>query len=243
LLAGVWRADVAARWYLFAAGYFAVIKLLAALIHRIGTGAWPAFGKESVALMLAAVVVSTPVQAGEEIGWRGYALPRMAARLGYGPASIVLGVIWSAWHLPFFLMTAGADKYQQSFPLYLAATTALSVAMAFLYVRSGGSVLLTMLMHAAVNNTKDIVPTAPGAGHGVLSFQASSVGWISAALMWLCAAYCLVRLRGCRVLTGPSVAPVQSGSAAIPPRRSRPSTATAAGSSTPPRPDGTTGSA
>jgi uncharacterized protein len=94
---GRWRVD--ARWYAFAIGYFAAIKLAAALIHRVATGAWPRFGDTSWALMLGGILVSTWVQAGEELGWRGYALPRLAAHLGLAGASILLGGLWALWHL------------------------------------------------------------------------------------------------------------------------------------------------
>jgi membrane protease YdiL (CAAX protease family) len=43
--------------------------------------------------------------------------------------------------------------------VYLLSVTALSIAMAWLYWQTNQSLLLTMLMHAAVNNTKDIVPS------------------------------------------------------------------------------------
>ena len=64
----VWQ--VSARWYAFAVGYIAVVKLTVALVHRATTGAWPEFGQVSWYLMLAATVGSTVVggQAGEEIG-------------------------------------------------------------------------------------------------------------------------------------------------------------------------------
>jgi len=94
LLRGVIQWRVAARWYVFAATYTVVIKLAVAVLHRVSTGAWPRFGTEPWYLIPLAIVVSTPFQAGEEIGWRGYAVPRLAARFGLARASILLGVIW-----------------------------------------------------------------------------------------------------------------------------------------------------
>ena len=67
--------------------------------------------------------------------------------------------------------------------------------MAWLYWRTGGSLLLVMLFHAAVNNTKDIVPSAvPGATNS-MSLNASLVGWLTVALLWICAAWFLIRMR------------------------------------------------
>lgn len=193
--------SVGARWYVFALGYMAAIKLAVALLLRIATGAWPVFGPVPVYLMAIVIVFSTPVQAGEEIGWRGYALPRLSARLGLSSASITLGVIWACWHLPFFFIS-GTDKSGQSFPLYLLSVTALSVAMAWLYWRTNGSLLLTMLMHAAVNNTKDIVPSAVSGATNAFSLSSSLVAWLSVAILWICAAYFLVRMRGVKLQDG-----------------------------------------
>jgi len=193
LLARVVQWRVGWKWYLFAVSYIAAIKLAAALIHRVITGAWPRFGGEAWYIMLIAVIFSTPVQAGEEIGWRGYALPRLAARFGWAWASILLGLIWAFWHLPQFFIPE-ADTYGQSFLIFVLQVTAMSVAMAWLYLRTNGSLLLTMLMHAAVNNTKDIVPsTVPGATNS-FGLHASPVAWITVTLLWICAAYFLARM-------------------------------------------------
>lgn len=196
LLRQVVHPPVGARWYLFAASYMAAIKLAVALLHRLATGAWPSFGQTSVLVMAGALIVSTPVQAGEEIGWRGYALPRLAEHVGLGRASLGLGVIWACWHLPLFFMVPGADTSGQSFPLYLLQVTALSVAMAWLYWHANGCLLPVMLMHAAVNNTKDIVPSAVAGAANPLTLDASLVGWLTVALLWIPAAYFLVRMRG-----------------------------------------------
>jgi CAAX protease family protein len=186
------------RWYLFALGYMAAIKLAAGALQRLLTGGWPAFGQAPLLIMAGAIVVSTPVQAGEEIGWRGYALPRLSNSFGLPLASIVLGVIWACWHLPFFFIQR-ADTFGQSFPVYLLSVTAISVAMAWLYWRTNGSLLLTMMLHAAVNNTKDIVPSAAAAPANPFALNASLVAWLSAAILWLCASYFLLQMRGARL--------------------------------------------
>lgn len=193
---GRWRVD--ARWYVFAIGYFAAIKLTAALMHRVATDEWPRFGDTDWALMLGGILVSTWVQAGEELGWRGYALPRLAAHLGLAGASILLGGLWALWHLPlFYLPDTGSTG--QSFPLYLLQLTALSVTMAWLYWRTDGSLLLVMLMHASVNNTTGIVPAAVAGATTPLAFRGSLVAWLTVLLSWAVAAPLLARMRGADV--------------------------------------------
>ena len=200
LLAPLFKWEVGARWYLFALLFMAAIKLTVALLLRVTTGEWPRFGDTPLILMLAATLVSTLTlgQSGEEVGWRGYALPRMAARLGLGPASLILGVIWALWHLPLFFLP-GTSTTGQSFPLYLLQVTALSVALAWLWWRTGGSLLLTMLLHAAVNNTKDIVPSAVAGAHAPFGLSTSRAAWLTVLLLWVCAGYFLVRLRGAKL--------------------------------------------
>ena len=193
LLRRVLMCRVSTRWYLFAIAYISAIKLIGALIHRVTVGYWPQFGHEPLGVMLLATLVSTPVQSGEEIGWRGYALPRLAESMGFARASVVLGLVWAGWHLPQFFFIA-ADTYRQSFPIWAAQVTALSVAIAWLYVHTGGSLLLTMLMHAAINNFKDIVPSAVPDPKGVFSLHASRVSYLTTVLLWIAATYFLARI-------------------------------------------------
>ena len=195
LFAEIGRWRVAARWYLFALGYFVAIKLSAALLHRLATHDWPAFGETPVLLMVGAILVSTWVQAGEEVGWRGYLLPLLASRVGLGAASIGVGLIWALWHLPLFYID-GSGSTGQSFPLYASHVTALSVAMAWLYWRTGRSLLLVMVMHAAVNNTTGVVVSAlPGASN-VWTFSGSLVAWSTVGLSWLVGVGMLRDMRG-----------------------------------------------
>ena len=195
-----------ALWFVFAIGYIAAIKLIAALLYRLFAGAWPQFGDTRVLVLLIATIISTPAQSGEEIGWRGYALPRLAMRIGLARASVVLGVIWALWHLPFFLIP-GTDKSGQSLPLYLLQVTAISIALAWLYWRTNQSLLIVMLMHAAVNNIKDIVPSAVNGTTEAFALNASLIGWLTVVVLWICAAYLLIRMRNQKfqIAAGPSI--------------------------------------
>jgi uncharacterized protein len=195
LLGRMFQWEVSARWYLFAVAYTLSIKLFVTFVYRLWTGTWPRFGTVPLYIIPFAILISTPVQSGEELGWRGYALPRMASRLGLGWASIILGIIWAMWHLPLFFLP-GSDTYHQSFIVYATQVTAISVAMAWLWERTGRSLLLTMLMHAAVNNTQDIIPSAVPGGTKTFGFSASGLSWLAGVLLWIFAAYFLVQMRG-----------------------------------------------
>jgi membrane protease YdiL (CAAX protease family) len=196
LLQPLLQWEVAGKWYLFALGYMAAVKLAAALLYRAGRGDGPRFGDTPWLLMLGATLFSTLIfaQAGEEVGWRGYALPRLMERFGLGPSSILLGVLWAAWHLPLFFIP-DTSTTGPSFPLYLAQVTALSVAFAWLWWRTGRSLLLLMLLHAAVNNTKDIVPSAVEGAAGVWALSTSAMGWTTVGVLWICAVFFLVDMR------------------------------------------------
>jgi hypothetical protein len=115
--------------------------------------------------------------------------------MGLDTASLILGAVWAVWHLPlFFLPDSGSQG--QSFPIYFLSVTAMSVAMAWLYWRTGGSLLLTMVMHAAINNTSEIVPAAVPSAARVFTLSGTPVAWWTVALAWLVAIPLLVQLHG-----------------------------------------------
>jgi membrane protease YdiL (CAAX protease family) len=195
LIRRLFQADMAPRWYAFAIGYMFSVKLTMAAVHRLVWGNWPPFSHEPIVLLFAASIFSTVLlgQAGEELGWRGYALPRLAARLGYARSSLIIGTVWALWHLPLFYIT-GTDKTGQAFPIRGLSVVALSVAITWLYARTGGSLLLTMLMHAATNNLGSIVSGAtPGATH-VWTLRASPMMTLTLVGLWIPAAWLLVKM-------------------------------------------------
>lgn len=89
---------------------------------------------------------------GEEIGWRGFALPRLQHDRNAAWATLVLGLIWALWHLPPFFYL---DTYQQMglwmYPFLAFTIVCANVIYTWIYNGSGGSVLLAIIFHASFN--------------------------------------------------------------------------------------------
>jgi membrane protease YdiL (CAAX protease family) len=95
---------------------------------------------------------------GEEPGWRGFALPRMQSRYGALRATLLLGVLWTGWHLPDFLTSAqkggsGTDVsvFWVGLPLFFLEVMALSVIFTWVFNHTHGSVFIAMVLHASYN--------------------------------------------------------------------------------------------
>jgi membrane protease YdiL (CAAX protease family) len=121
---------------------------------------------------------------GEEIGWRGFALPRLMAYWRATPASVILGLMWGLWHLPTFFL-AGTAQSQFPFPAYLLYTTALSVLMTWLFFRTQGSVFFATVFHGCVNT---FVVTNP-------ALEPATLHWLQAG-SYAAAALLVVRFAG-----------------------------------------------
>ena len=102
-----------------------------------------------VAAVAALIIIGA---VGEETGWRGYALPQLQRRFTPLGSSLILAVLWFAWHLPLFFLIAsyrnlGPGGYVGMF-LGLACG---AVILTWLYNRSGGSILLVAVWHGLYN--------------------------------------------------------------------------------------------
>ena len=87
---------------------------------------------------------------GEEIGWRGFALPRLQTRFNSLTASLILGGLWAAWHLPNALIP-GLGSYLTAFPVFLVYVVSMTVLFTWLANHTRGSVWIAWLFHAAIN--------------------------------------------------------------------------------------------
>ena len=92
----------------------------------------------------------------EEMGWRAYALPQLQARFHPLIGNLILGVLWSGWHLPLWFVS-GSPQASTSFPVFVVTTTSLSFLLAWVYNGSGGSLLIAVLAHTSVNVVATLV--------------------------------------------------------------------------------------
>jgi membrane protease YdiL (CAAX protease family) len=157
---GRWR--LAPRWYaallLPPALILAVLVALRALVS-------PIFVPHFFPLGLAFGLIADSV---EEIGWTGYAFPKLQARYGALSASLVLGVLWGLWHAPVVDYLGAATPHGASwwayFLAFVAVMTAMRVLIAWLYTNTR-SVLLAQLLHGSSTGALIMLspsPIAPG---------------------------------------------------------------------------------
>jgi len=94
---------------------------------------------------------------GEEYGWRGFALPRLNMIFKPLYSSIILGFIWSIWHLPLFFMEGSTQQGINYFG-YTIFTILIAIIFTILFIRTGGSILSAILFHTMVNLGWGIFP-------------------------------------------------------------------------------------
>lgn len=94
---------------------------------------------------------------GEEIGWRGFALPRMQARHSPLIANLLLGILWATFHLPLF-WTPGSSQREIGLLAYPVITVMGGILFGWIYNNTRGSLLLAYLFHAAQNTWTQILP-------------------------------------------------------------------------------------
>jgi membrane protease YdiL (CAAX protease family) len=151
----LWR--VGFGWYLFVLlGIPAIIVLSTVVLP----GALSSFDAAAVPTTLFLYVVAGPVFlfAGgpvfEEIGWRGFALPRLQRLYGPLVGTLVLGALWGLWHLPLFLIPSWDTPHGSLLDIALFVLLAMSIAIVITWVfnNTKQSVLLAILAHGSLNS-------------------------------------------------------------------------------------------
>lgn len=181
----IWRVGL--HWYLVAVFGFAVVCILGVLLGSLvagGSGA-PLFSRElmerplaQVFLMVPALFLVVTLVNGEELAWRGFALPRLQARWNALEASLLLGLVWIVFHLPLLLTSKGAPLDALAMTSWSVQLLAASVIFTWLFNHTRGSVLLAYLLHGSINTWTRVFP---------LETASPAVGWSVTGLVCLAA--------------------------------------------------------
>jgi len=152
------RVRVPPRWY---APLLIPPVLVLSLLFSLKTFLSPVYTPN---LFLMGVLFGVPAGVLEEIGWTGFAFPRMSSQHNPLSASITLGLLWGLWHLPVVNYLGTATPHGPYwFPFFIAFTfamTAIRVLISWLYT-STKSVLIAQLMHTS--STGSLVVFSPPA--------------------------------------------------------------------------------
>ena len=190
-----WR--VGWQWYVVVILGPAAFSLAVAGAYVLLGGSWadaapPALREGSLLLLpFFLVILALTDGLGEELAWRGFALPRLLTRYNAFVASLVLGVLWGLWHLPL-VWTEGATMYQQPVWLLLLDIMAKSVLFTWVFLHTRGSVLLAMLLHAS-NNLFVVSPALSRTGDLTLPLLATGAQWVLVVVVIVVAGPSLVR--------------------------------------------------
>jgi uncharacterized protein len=187
LLSRATRFRVPARWYLsLLIPPVAVVLILSVLKTFVSSVYSPNRFYVGVLFGVTAGIL-------EEVGWMGFAYPKMSQRFSPFHAAVLLGVLWGIWHLPVIDFLGAATPHRTAwFPFFLAFTaamTAMRVVIAWVYTNTR-SLPLAQLLH--ISSTGSLVVFSPA---GVSPIQEAFWYAAYAALLWLIALG-LVALRG-----------------------------------------------
>jgi uncharacterized protein len=188
----IWKFKI--YWYalaIFGAGFLGLTALLISTIF--GQADFSFAGNPPFQLfplfLIWVIVFGGPL--GEEVGWRGYALPALMVKYGVFRSSLIIGLFWSAWHLPLFWMP-GTVQYELSFIIYTIMTVPLAFIYTWIHIGTGGSILAAILFHGASNTMAGFIPFMPVAQSG----GTEATFYIFIGLLWLIVAVILFITRG-----------------------------------------------
>ena len=167
----IWRVGLA--WYAIVLLLPPAVTLAAIGVDWLAGGMTPDFSQPFVRKLLPdelSLWVIAPfwlvfemLTNGEEIGWRGYILPRLLDRHNALVASLILWPVWAIWHVPKFLL-AGTVGSAHAYPFWIFALNilAFTILLTWVFVHTRGSLLLATLFHAVSNTAVLCLPAVPG---------------------------------------------------------------------------------
>jgi CAAX protease family protein len=163
----IWR--VGWRWWVAAVLVFPALLVTAALLYNLFGGNPPVKvnAPVSTSVLLINIIALTLATFGEEIGWRGAALPALQKKYNPLVASLILGFLWASWHLPFWLLQDTIETYGIGyFGLNYLGFFPLTFYITWFFNHTRYSLLLPVAFHLSFNLVNVVilpVTSSPGA--------------------------------------------------------------------------------
>jgi membrane protease YdiL (CAAX protease family) len=182
-----WKADP--RWYLLAFSPI-IISFLSAGIYLAfggtpkGPDPDPPLGLFFPIFAMMAVFTGAT---GEELGWRGFALPRLQKQFSALISSLLLGIYWGIWHIPTWIIFGVPFTFESTI-LFVSTTVLNSIILTSIYNNTKGSILLVSLHHWFENIWSSFVVSYLG----LISWQA--LNWIKTPITALLAILLIIHL-------------------------------------------------
>lgn len=183
LLRGLTKWRVGREYALFAGITPPALFAVAVLASRLTQGAWPDLGQLGqvdylpyLGVVPALALWLLTFGLGEEIGWRGFALPRLQATRSAFGSTLLLGSLWAGWHLPaqFYRDTLSGVGLLLGINMLLLSVMAAAFVFTWLYNGSQGSLLLVVLFHGWYNF---LAVSAAGGEYSAMVMSALIVIW------------------------------------------------------------------
>ena len=158
---------IPARWYLVIFLFVPALNSLAALLDVMTGGSGATWGEAALnfisdpSSIILSILFASLIPFIEELGWRGYVLDRLQENRSALASSLILGVVWSVWHLPTFFIRgsyqAGLGVGTLAFWLFMIGIVPLNLPFTWIYNNTGRSTLAVILFHSMVNFTGELI--------------------------------------------------------------------------------------
>ena len=158
---------IPSKWYLIILLFVPILNSLAALLDKLAGGSGATWGEAALNFLtnpssiILSILFASLFPFIEELGWRGYVLDRLQEKYSALVSSLILGTVWSLWHLPTFFIQG---SYQASlgigtpaFWLFFAGIIPLNFAFTWIYNNTSRSTLAVILFHSMVNFTGELI--------------------------------------------------------------------------------------
>ncbi len=164
-------------WYGYALVLPFIIMILSLAIFQwnggtLETGQWNTAALNSL-LLLIPLKIFLGGGLGEELGWRGFALPQLQKRMSAFRASLLIWVVWTVWHFPAFFLASSRDG-EMPIWMFTIFVFAVTILFTWAYNMTNGNLLIPVVFHGTANASESLLELLVP-----LSERVTALGWLT----------------------------------------------------------------